>query len=146
MASCPVCEGELSLKSSHDVEYTSCDGCGGVFVSQDAFRALVDVGECPASGRRKDKGQAIACLSCGEDMEDVQYAGDSGILIRKCESCKATWLKKGQIGDIHSYVHGLKRYNDKVNDLQIELSKTTSYVASELKEAYKSGYKHKKNT
>lgn len=137
MVKCQVCGGKVNLREFQDQELTTCMDCGGHFLGANDFRHVVEHRYNEKGGRRKDKGETISCMLCKHDMHIVNYGGDSGIMIRKCDECDSIWLAKGQAAAIYDYLHDLKKYDRKVNEMQIELSKTAHSVDEELKKSYK---------
>jgi len=137
MVKCPVCSGEVKLRDFKDIELTSCDKCGGHFLGPNDFRHVVKHKHNEKGHKVKDKGGDIECLQCKHTMDEMEYGGDSGVMIRKCEDCNGTWLAPGQAARIYDYLHSMNRYDRKVTALQMELNKTVKDLDEGLKEASK---------
>ena len=137
MVKCSVCKGEIKLREFKDLELTSCGKCGGYFLGPNDFRHVVKHRHNEKIGKYKDLLEAISCLICNKRMDVVEYGGDSGINIRKCHGCDGMWLAPGQAAQIYDYLHGLRKYDRKVNALQIELDQKKMKVEQELRNAYK---------
>jgi len=123
MATCPRCDIPLEATTYAGVDIESCTRCGGRWLDPDSLKAIVDTPEPAPSGGQPGVGvepgrvnlasnqakQDVRCPSCGEVMEPFNYAGDSGILLDKCQRCNHIWLDVGQLEDVRSAVAATRR-------------------------------------
>ena len=104
---CPRCASPLEQTVYEGVLIHGCNSCGGEFIGgenlgqivrcrQEQFspelKALLS-DQCPAFGETAAQPErALCCPGCGEPMAVVNYGGDSGIFVDRCESCDGLWL------------------------------------------------------
>jgi Zn-finger nucleic acid-binding protein len=134
---CPSCGGKLELNKFNDLNLTSCCECGGHMLSEKDFRHVVEHRHDERRGRKKGKAGSLDCIVCSSAMDEVNYGGDSDVLIRKCHKCKSSWLSKGQAADIYDYLHSLKKFDRKVAEMQFTLEKKAEDLSRDLKLAEK---------
>ncbi len=104
---CPQCSSELQAADYEGVPIHTCDACGGEFVAGEEFARIVQnrreafgadlttaVAEHkPTFGQTAMQPErSLGCPACGQKMKLVNYAGDSGIYVDRCDVCGGLWL------------------------------------------------------
>ncbi len=104
---CPQCSSNLNQTVYEDVPIDACDACGGEFIGGGKLGQIVrtrqerfspELKATLADHRPKFGGtgtqpdRALCCPGCGETMRVVNYSGDSGVFVDRCDSCDGLWL------------------------------------------------------
>jgi Zn-finger nucleic acid-binding protein len=112
---CPVCHKPLSAIKYEGVNIYTCDCCGGEFVGPDELAAIVNKREAvfgtalralcedhqPMFGVPKDADDRdLDCPACDGCMQLVNYGGDSGIAVDRCDTCGGVWLDHDELEKI----------------------------------------------
>ncbi len=68
------------------------------------LKAVIELIRLPVEGAPSRTGidltdvqETAVCPRCGVPMEPFNYAGDSGVILDKCQSCGGLWLDKGNL-------------------------------------------------
>jgi len=112
---CPLCHRPMREAEYEGVLIQLCDRCGGEFVGsrelahivQTRERRFPDVNQeilaqikpqfgVPAA----EKERMLACPQCGEQMQVVNYCGDSGIYVDRCGRCGGVWLDHEELENV----------------------------------------------
>ncbi len=109
---CPTCSSTLRPIEYEGQDFHSCDSCGGEFIGPGELRAVVSCRHeqfddalrsemsrrTPAYGLPAgERDRQLACPGCGEEMRAINYGGDSGVYLDRCESCAGLWLERGEL-------------------------------------------------
>ena len=104
---CPLCEGRLSELNYEGAYIHACNSCGGEFLTSGDIAQIVSTREekidpdikaqvtdwNPVFGVPSDERQReLRCPGCQSAMLVVNYTGDSGIFVDRCEACGGLWL------------------------------------------------------
>ena len=104
---CPNCSSSLRSIKYENVNGHTCDKCGGEFVGPSELRTIVKTrevvfGKClqqlmtdhePMFGNPAgEDDRHMACPGCQGSMQMINYSGDTGIAIDRCEGCGGVWL------------------------------------------------------
>jgi Zn-finger nucleic acid-binding protein len=112
---CPQCNAPMREIEYEAVLIRTCDGCGGEFIGpgelthivrtrEECFPEAEDMnldtikpqfGVPPSETHRK-----LDCPACGGAMAVVNYGGDSGIYVDRCEGCGGIWLDHDELENI----------------------------------------------
>jgi Zn-finger nucleic acid-binding protein len=104
---CPRCTSSLAPTVYEGVPIHACEECGGEFLGGEELARIVRTrqqefrrelkaaiaGHTPAfggAGARQDR--ALVCPACEGSMMVVNYGGDSGIFVDRCDICGGLWL------------------------------------------------------
>lgn len=104
---CPQCSSPLQQTVYEDVPIHACDSCGGEFIGGEKLGQIVRTRQEQFSpqlmsmlaehrptfgGADSQPQRSLCCPGCGEPMSVVNYGGDSGVFVDRCESCDGLWL------------------------------------------------------
>ncbi len=104
---CPQCSSDLQAAVYEGVPIHTCNACGGEFVGGEEFGRIVQHRKeafgadltAAVSQRKPTFGHTATqptrsrcCPACGQNMKLVNYAGDSGIFVDRCDVCGGLWL------------------------------------------------------
>jgi len=130
---CPNCRSPLKQVDYEGILIEVCESCEGQFLDDGELRNITRARErkYDAESRHalakasKIQGvvlskvdRKLSCPKCGGTTKAVNYGGDSGIIIDRCEQCRGIWLDGGELAKIEMLVEGwedelpndLKRY------------------------------------
>jgi len=105
-------------KDAGSVLLDFCESCEGVFLdfgeivelAKDGTHTKKEVKKIQTGDKQKDHDQSVyACPNCGYDMEEREYAFDSGVHVDWCQNCDGMYLNKGELRELKSYlssIHG----------------------------------------
>lgn len=112
---CPKCGSTMGEIRYEGVGISTCDGCGGEFVGGDEMVHIVNTREerfaeaaamaisgmkpmfgVPGSER---EGQR-QCPACTAPMTVVNYGGDSGVFVDRCDGCGGMWLDQHELENV----------------------------------------------
>ena len=112
---CPQCRSALELLEYEGAPVHGCDTCGGEFISAEDLGCIVRVrqekfsAELQASLAERQPSfsvpesettRSLSCPDCGESMRVVNYGGDSGVFVDRCERCAGIWLDQQELEKI----------------------------------------------
>ena len=104
---CPQCAAGLSPAIYEGVPINTCETCGGEFVGGEELARIVQTEQQPLgqdlqlamahnkpsfghTGSEPDRW--LQCPACAKTMNVVNYGGDSGIFVDRCNVCGGLWL------------------------------------------------------
>ena len=146
---CPQCKSELTSCEYEGEPIHTCDACGGEFIgsvqlgqivrkremefSEELKAALKD--QAPSFGMSQSEMVcAVECPNCDEKMQVVNYAGDSGVYINRCEKCNGFWLDQQELEKIQVL---MEKWADEapqeLQDLSADLEDARKTAASKSK-------------
>ena len=109
---CPSCPEKLSVMTYEGVDIQTCDGCGGEFIGSAQIAHIVRTREerfpiamqAQLAERKPSFGipagethRTLDCPSCCTTMSVINYYGDTGVFVDRCESCGGLWLDGGEL-------------------------------------------------
>ncbi len=104
---CPQCGELMSDMSYEGAHINTCPSCGGEFIDAPAIAHIVNTREQnidpeihaqvsdwnPVYGvPDHELQQALTCPACQDPMTVINYAGDSGVYVNRCDTCSGLWL------------------------------------------------------
>jgi Zn-finger nucleic acid-binding protein len=105
MKQCPKCKDELIPKRIGRIDVDECRKCKGVWYDKDELRQAKDASDSDLDwmdfeiwkheDQFRTSSSVLSCPACQEPMVTLEY-GESKVLIDYCQSCKGTWLDKGE--------------------------------------------------
>lgn len=105
---CPACKLSLRSELLHGRAVRRCIVCSGLWLEKSALAEITrqpDLASSPTPGDTTSRDD-IHCLQCDRLLVLFNYAHDSGIFIRRCDSCSGVWLEEGQLARIAGYRSG----------------------------------------
>ncbi|MFG0329905.1 MAG: zf-TFIIB domain-containing protein [Phycisphaerales bacterium] len=115
---CPACHANMRSMQYEGVTIETCDGCGGEFLDADELGHIVRLrdekfpeeakrllAECPpVFGVPADESaRSLNCPKCSGAMRVMNYCGDSGIHVDRCEGCGGFWLDADELEHVQIY-------------------------------------------
>ena len=131
---CPTCKTALRTIRYEGVELDTCGRCGGEFVGPAEIAHVVRTREerfspevlaetaplRPVFGPPEQSVRAAArCPSCAGEMRAVNYSGDTGVCVDRCERCHGLWLEHEELEKIQAL---LERWGDEAPGALARLS------------------------
>lgn len=118
---CPSCKSTLSTIQYEGIQIESCDACQGEWLDAGELKHIVQVRETRFDEQERravaaavkitgvDVEQAdrdLVCPKCTDRTNAINYGGDTGIVIDKCQGCGGVWLDGGEMENIQKVVEG----------------------------------------
>lgn len=116
---CPRDGAELRAQSYEaDIRVDACADCGGMWLDEGELEKIQETNEHDYSdelARMPDLGyrayelaqqksrRTIHCPKCGAELEALEYARCSAILIDACPKCRGIWLDRGEIESLEVF-------------------------------------------
>ncbi len=112
---CPQCRSELDPLEYEGSPIHGCNTCGGEFISASdlgfivrhrqaqfsaELQALLAERQPSFSVPESETTRSLSCPGCSESMRVVNYGGDSGVLVDRCERCQGIWLDQQELEKI----------------------------------------------
>jgi len=136
MSRCPRCLVSLKGIEYDGLEMEVCRHCAGLWVGPAELKALVEADELLPAGQ-PGEGEAPAavesppsllCPSCGRELEEFNYAADTGILLDRCHACDRVWLDGGRLEQVRRAVQDslkgleqdLKRFSGPLHEVEVQ--------------------------
>ena len=118
MSTCPRCQCGLAAAAYEDVRVETCRQCGGHWLTRPALKQIIDTREQEWTAKDleaiknaprmpvalEEIRERFACPVCREPMEPFNFAGDSGILLDRCNRCGGIWLDAGELEKVQMVV------------------------------------------
>ncbi len=113
MSTCPRCNTCLTAAEQEGVGLDSCDRCGGRWIEPDGLKALAErpAPQAEEAGQPPrvevvfhDPKEGVPCPECRQPMAPFNYAGDSGVILDKCNHCDGIWLDAGELEQVRKVV------------------------------------------
>src|SRR5688572_22370398 len=104
---CPNCSTGLRAVRYEGVNVQTCDKCGGEFVGPSELATIVKTRETVFGRSLKQlhehhkplfgtpagaDDRFVKCPACNGSMQLINYAGDTGIAVDRCDGCGGIWL------------------------------------------------------
>lgn len=109
MKQCPKCDAGLQPTDLGPVEVDECRECKGVWFDTDELRQAKDAADSDLNwmdfeiwkheARFQSKPSTRECPNCQKPMVSLRY-GDTEVEIDYCQSCRGTWLDRGEFEKI----------------------------------------------
>ena len=112
---CPSCRDMLTEVTYEGAMIRTCDGCGGEFIGAEQMSHVVRAREerfpvamqASLADRKPTFGvpaaathRTLGCPACGTVMSTINYFGDSGVFVDRCDSCGGLWLDRDELEKI----------------------------------------------
>lgn len=108
---CPRCKTALRPHLLDGIPVQYCPSCGGLWIQQEGFKKAMDK---PPSEEPNGEVQpefafweepGSPCPVCSRTMIKANYAYSSGIVVDRCEVCRALWLDRGELLRLRTFVN-----------------------------------------
>jgi Zn-finger nucleic acid-binding protein len=154
---CPNCHSPLKQVDYEGILIETCESCEGEFLDDQELRHVTQARErkYDEETRRglakatKIQGVALAkvdrkrtCPKCGGATSAVNYGGDTGIIIDRCQQCRGIWLDGGELEKIEMLVEGWE--DELPNDLKrygLQLKAAEEKTEREFRRRGRGGYR-----
>lgn len=113
MPRCPVCKLQTDLIRYEGLPVYNCGGCGGYWLTQARFDAILarrEVQMPPAVQQKmieiaeaSESRETIWCMTCGRAMVKQAFKHWPEIRIDRCERCGGIWLDRGELEKCQVY-------------------------------------------
>ena len=143
---CPNCRSSLRTIQYEGLDVETCQSCGGEWLDDGELGKIVQLREVRFSEAERraivqstsikgvaleDVDRDLRCPKCGGTTDPVNYGGDSGIIIDRCESCRGVWLDGQELENIQQLVEGwddqlpeeLEQYGAKLRDVAEQIDR-----------------------
>jgi len=112
---CPLCLRRMRETEYEGVLIHICDRCGGEFVGAQELAHIVRTRQMrfpnvdpnalaqikPQFGiPGSEKQRVLGCPQCGSQMTVVNYCGDSGVYVDRCDHCGGVWLDHEELENV----------------------------------------------
>jgi Zn-finger nucleic acid-binding protein len=109
---CPIDRTSLELMSYEGAMIRSCPTCGGELLSADTLRHIVSTRDraftpgqiahadqaAPVRGvPLGEQGRHLNCPVCAGHMDQINFAGDTRVIVDRCRHCGALWLDRHEL-------------------------------------------------
>jgi Zn-finger nucleic acid-binding protein len=109
---CPLDRTPLELIPYEGAMIRSCPTCGGELLSPEALRHIVNRREVVFGAQEVDhadrvdpvrgiplgeQGRHLNCPACGAHMDQLNYAGDTRVIVDRCSGCGSLWLDRSEL-------------------------------------------------
>lgn len=112
---CPKCNEVLVEELLVGQVVDRCESCGGRWLDESELGPIAR-GTSPPTNRVDGRSDAesdleysvreLLCPDCDRVLASLNYAHDSGVYLKKCESCGGVWVEPGQFELIARYRTG----------------------------------------
>jgi Zn-finger nucleic acid-binding protein len=149
---CPICDSPLQPIDYEGVTIDVCESCGGEFLDADELGHIVLVREmtfpddaratladrAPAFGTPIDeRRRQVGCPKCGSAMTTINYCGDTGVFVDRCECCGGFWLDADELEQIQILQEDWQdKAPDQIKALAGDLEKARQRVAARSSRAF----------
>ncbi|MBL1218550.1 MAG: hypothetical protein D8M59_13790 [Planctomycetes bacterium] len=115
---CPLCHDPLRQLEYEGITIEACDACGGEFLDADELGHVIRAREAvfPDDMRQQigcrdtvhgipstETQRHINCPKCSQPMSVINYCGDSGIFVDRCEGCGGFWLDADELEHVQVF-------------------------------------------
>ena len=106
---CQTCdESALEIGRIHKTQVCFCSCCGGFAIDRPSLCDLVEYLRSRFEGCDSPPvpfdpqllQASMNCLACSDSMETMLYSGPGNVVIATCETCRVSWIKKGDLDQI----------------------------------------------
>lgn len=118
--SCPHCQGLMQSFIKDDLEYEACTNCHGLWFDFGELKAALSwhdntnfTSEIIVKGDdESDHAHDYHCIKCHSQLEEREYAYDSGIHIDGCNECKGIFVSAEDLKLINQFLHSSKHSDE----------------------------------
>jgi hypothetical protein len=152
---CPNCQARLQTVQYEGISIETCPKCNGEWLDDRELGKIVRLREVkfdPEERRAiaestsitgvvlEDVDRDLKCPKCGGTTDAVNYGGDTGIVIDRCNDCRGIWLDGDELEKIQMVVEGwndalpedLQKYGPKLRDVAVRLDQEDDVRVSRL--------------
>jgi len=111
---CPRCGADLKEIVYEGVLIDNCPNCGGNWLDKGEITTIIKKREVTFSQEEieqvkqeknkifevKQPSQPLICPKCSNEMQQLNYAYSTGVIIDRCSNCGGIWLDKGELEKI----------------------------------------------
>jgi Zn-finger nucleic acid-binding protein len=149
---CPLCQKPLAAIRYEGALVHTCNHCGGEFIGPDDLTAIINQREAifgaalrelcddhqPMFGVPADADQRdLDCPACEGCMQLVNYGGDSGIAVDRCDTCGGVWLDHDELEKIQIIMEKWKDQAPfKLNEIAAKLEQTRQQTAASVNKKF----------
>jgi len=149
---CPKCGQPLRDIEYEAVSIDTCDSCGGEVLGPDAIRHIVTTrdekfpAELRAAMRHREpmfgvpgheRDRSLNCPNCQSRMSVVNYGGDSGFFVDRCDRCETMFLDHEELEKIQAAMeHWKDEAPAKIGAIADELERRRREVADSTNRAF----------
>ncbi len=137
------------------IEIETCPACKGEWLDADELGKIVKIREqrfdeqerraiVESTGitgvKLEDVDRDLQCPKCDGVTDAINYGGDSGIVLDRCDSCRGFWLDGDELEKVQMLVEGwedclsddLKQYGPKLRDVAAKVDEEDDVKISRL--------------
>lgn len=117
---CPQCENLLVAVHAPGLELDQCAGCHGIWFDEAELRPFIQLvletrddiefGEYDPSRLSWSvpggDEELFPCPVCRTEMQKMNYAVDSNVIVDRCPRCHGLWVEKSEIRDLAEFLKG----------------------------------------
>ncbi len=148
---CPICVKPMKPASYEGCSIHTCEGCGGEFVAGESLTAIVRVRQerfpesivAEVATRVPEFGvfceaRGLACPACENPMRTLNYSGDSGVCVDRCERCNGIWLDHEELEKVQALLeHWQDHAPAKVREIAGRLENARAQAAARSSNAFR---------
>lgn len=149
---CPNCATFLQTIEYEGVNVQACDGCGGEFVGPTELRAIINTREATFGGYLHDlvqdhqpmfgtpiggDGRNRVCPACGGEMGVINYGGDTGVSVDRCEDCGGIWLDHEELEKVQLLI---EQWQDRAPEQLMRIAEDLERASYEAAQAARSRF------
>ena len=106
---CQTCdESALEIGRIYKTNVCFCNSCGGFAIDRPLLGDLVEYLRSRYEGSDSTPvpfdpqllQASMNCLACKGSMETMLFSGPGNVVISTCETCRVSWIKKGDLDQI----------------------------------------------
>ncbi len=112
---CPTCHKAMKPVAYEGCPIHTCDSCGGEFVAGESLAAIVRTRQerfpdslmAQVQTRLPEFGvfceaRGLPCPACENAMRTMNYSGDSGVCVDRCQRCGGVWLDHEELEKVQA--------------------------------------------
>ncbi len=106
---CPHCNSKLEKSCYEGITTDVCNSCGGTWLDYGELGTIIDRRQETFSEEERistfqtlgvDVSKVANCPKCGQQMEKLNYAINTGIILDRCPQKDGLWFDKGELEKI----------------------------------------------
>jgi len=147
---CPVCDKAMKPVCYEGCAIHTCEACGGEFVPGECLTTIVRVRQekfpesimAQVATRVPEFGvfceaRGLKCPACENPMRSLNYSGDSGVCIDRCELCNGVWLDHDELEKVQTLLeHWQDHAPATVRDIAGQLERSRAHAAAKSSKAF----------
>ena len=118
---CPQCDSSLKTITYKGIRLETCPGCGGEWLDDSELRHVTKAREVRFDPQHRravaeatkikgvvlaDVGRNLVCPKCGGRTDPINYGGNTGLIIDRCNQCHGIWLDARELEKIQMLIEG----------------------------------------